>query len=128
MTIIQALIVDDNPINHDVLGTLLESVGLKAIAIESPRLIQDVLNKETDIRVVFLDLEFPKHDGFELLKELKADSRLAGVPIVAYSVHTSEIDRARRLGFHSFLGKPLNAHAFPEQLKRILNNEHVWEV
>lgn len=125
---IEALIVDDNPINHDVIATLLETVGLKAIAIDSPRLIGETLDSATNIRVIFLDLEFPQHDGFELLKELKADPRLVGIPIVAYSVHTSEIDRARRLGFHSFLGKPLNAQAFASQLERILNNEHVWEV
>lgn len=124
----QALIVDDNPLNLDVLATLLENVGLRAITIESPRLIYEILDGAVNIRIVFLDLEFPRHDGFELLEELKTEPRLEGVPIVAYSVHTSEIDRARREGFHSFLGKPLNAKAFPAQLRRILNGEHVWEV
>jgi hypothetical protein len=43
-----------------------------------------------------------------------------------YSVHASEINRARDMGFHSCLGKPLNADDFPEQLARILRGERVW--
>jgi two-component system cell cycle response regulator DivK len=78
--------------------------------------------------VVFLDIEFPNDDGFHILPELQADPRLQQVPIVAYSVHTNELPAAREVGFHSFLGKPLDVSAFPGQLRRILNGQSVWEV
>ncbi|PJF29257.1 MAG: response regulator, partial [Phototrophicales bacterium] len=75
----------------------------------------------------FLDLEFPNHTGFEIFAKLKALPKLADIPIVAYTVHNSEIDTARKAGFHSFLGKPLTLSKFPDQLQRILTGIPVWE-
>jgi CheY-like chemotaxis protein len=124
----RALIIDDTPLNGDVLVTLLRNAGIDGITVESPRYLPEVLDQITNILVVFLDLEFPNHSGFDLLKDLKSDPRLSGIPIVAYSVHTSEIDQVRKAGFHSFLGKPLDPRRFPSQLERILNNQPVWEI
>ena len=123
-----ALIVDDNSLNIEVLTMLLEQESVSYDSVDSLRKLPDALNANSNINVIFLDLEFPQGDGFEVLPELKADPRLQNVPIVACSVHTSEIDRARRVGFDSFLGKPLSPRDFPEQLQRILNGEAVWEV
>jgi len=38
------------------------------------------------------------------------------------------IDVARRAGFDSFIGKPLDLRGFPDQIRRILNGQPVWEV
>jgi two-component system cell cycle response regulator DivK len=35
--------------------------------------------------------------------------------------------RAKKSGFDGFLGKPLNPDRFPEQIRRLLAGEHVWE-
>jgi len=122
-----ALIIDDNQLNIEVLIMMLSEEGTVSTALTVWRHLKQALDHMDRIDVVFLDLEFPHGDGFDLLKILKADPRLNGVPIVAYSVHTSEIERARRAGFHSFLGKPINAQQFSGQLQRILNHEAVWE-
>jgi two-component system, cell cycle response regulator DivK len=125
---LQALIVDDNPNNIEILVMFLAKEGVNHTAVQSVKLINQTLRDVDKFDIVFLDLEFPNGNGFELLKRLKTDSRFTDVPIVAYSVHTSEIDRVRRAGFHSFIGKPLNSQRFPNQLNRILNGESVWEV
>lgn len=121
-----ALVLDDNRLNLDVLRTLLEREGLQVRALESPRQLFETL-EETAPAVIFLDLEFPNHDGFEIFKELRADARWEQVPIVAYTAHTSEIDVVRKAGFNGFLGKPLNTQRFPMLLQRILNGQSVWE-
>lgn len=129
MTNRRALIIDDNQSNADVLEMLLKNEGISSTVVALPRnlpVILDELSGQVD--VVFLDLELPNHDGFELLEMLKPDSRLGGAPIVAYTVHTSEINEARQAGFHSFLGKPLDTQRFPDQLKRILDGVPVWEI
>jgi CheY-like chemotaxis protein len=128
MSKIHALIVDDNPLNGDVLTMILENLGVVAYALVSPKDIPSTLQEMPRLDVIFLDLEFPNADGFQILAELRQNPTLDPVPIVAYSVHTSEIDVARRAGFDSFIGKPLNAELFPGQLERILNREAVWEV
>jgi two-component system, cell cycle response regulator DivK len=122
------LIVDDNRFNIDVLTMLLSQEGISYSSLESPRSISEALEQIEPVDAVFLDLEFPNGDGLKLLSELKADPRLSGVPIVAYTVHTGKINEAQRAGFVSFIGKPLDIRRFPNQLKRILNNQAVWEV
>ena len=123
-----ALVIDDNRNNLEVLTMLLQREGVQPSAVLGSHQIAKVLDQSEQLDVVFLDLEFPNADGFDILQTLKADPRLTGVPIVAYSVHTSEIDRARRAGFDSFLGKPLDMARFPDQLRHILAGTPVWEV
>lgn len=127
MTPKHVLIIDDNPLNIDVLVTLLEQIGIVTFTLDSPRLVEDMVESMPNVDLVFLDLEFPSFDGFEIIKQLKQLPAIRGTPIVAYSVHTSEIDRARRAGFHSFLGKPLSARQFPHQIQQILNGTPVWD-
>ena len=123
-----ALIVDDNVSNVDALKALLEREGVAVTTLISPVDLPDLLDALGPVDVVFLDLEFPNYTGFDILQQLKVDPRLAGVPFVAYTVHISEQNEARQAGFDSFLGKPLDVHKFPEQLQRIFNGDHVWEI
>jgi two-component system cell cycle response regulator DivK len=78
--------------------------------------------------IIFLDLEMPFINGYDVLDYIRQDSNLSQVPIVAYTTHTSHMNTAHQAGFHSFLGKPLDSTLFPDQIHRILNGEHVWEV
>jgi CheY-like chemotaxis protein len=123
-----ALVIDDRPINLDALAALLRREGVATILLESPRTLEAVLEQAGPIDVIFLDLEFPNYSGFDILATLQAHPRLQGVPVVAYTVHVSELNEARMAGFHSFIGKPLDVSQFPDQLRRILKGERVWEV
>lgn len=127
MSSAHALIIDDNHANIDVLAMLLTEQGLTHTAIDSLRHLAGALEELAQVDVIFLDLEFPNGSGFRAINDLQANARFQGVPIVAYTVHTSEINEAKAAGFHSFLGKPLHTKRFPGQLKRILNHEPVWE-
>lgn len=122
-----ALIIDDNQGNIDVLVTLLMKEGVVCTAVPTLRQLKPTLDQLSHIDLVFLDLEFPNGDGFTVLEDLKRDARLNGAPVVAYTVHTSEIEVARRAGFDSFIGKPVRATEFPAQLRRLLNGQAVWE-
>lgn len=123
-----ALIADDNPLNLSALEQLLKREGVTVTAVESPAKINEVLDNAPPVDIVFLDLEFPNYNGLELVGNLRADARFANVPIIACTVHISEQNEARDAGFDGFIGKPLDVSRFPEQLRRILNGESVWEV
>ncbi|HLY29244.1 MAG TPA: response regulator [Aggregatilineales bacterium] len=127
MSTTRALIIDDNSMNGDVLATLLANEGIESTTVVLPKNLAQIIGQLSPLSVVFLDLEFPSHSGFDLLKELKEMPELHDVPIVAYSVHTSEIDTVRKAGFHSFLGKPVTASRFAQNLRRILDGEPIWE-
>ena len=120
-----ALIIDDNADNVGILEQMLEMEGVGFTSVQDPTQVDARLGN-VSIDIVFLDFEMPKIDGYKMLEKLKADARFDGVPIVAYTVHVSEISVAREKGFDSFLGKPLDADSFPDHLRRILSGQQVW--
>lgn len=124
---VQALIIDDNQNNLVVLKQALELEGVVPVLCHHPNDVLTTLDDVGEISVVFLDLEFPNYDGLQLIEEYKKDPRLANAPFVAYTVHISEQNEAAEAGFHSFLGKPLDVDKFPEQLRRILEGEPIWD-
>ena len=122
-----ALIIEDDCTNAEILEFMLKSSGISCTNISNPHQVLDVVPQVSNIDVIFLDLEMPGIDGYQILQMLKTDLQIT-VPIVACTVHTSQIDIARVKGFNSFLGKPLLAERFPDQLNRILSGEPVWEL
>jgi CheY-like chemotaxis protein len=127
MTSPHALIIDDDANNLKVLGRLLSMAGATFTAIQDSTQIVDVLKDLEKLDIIFLDLEMPNINGYEMLPILKEQMGIT-VPIVACTVHTSEIYTARELGFHSFLGKPLQVDKFSSQLNLILSGEAVWDM
>lgn len=124
---IQAMVIDDNTKNRQILAKMLAAEGADTIEVPRPIMLEPMLEEIEGLDVIFLDLEMPGLNGYEVLEIIKANPRFSEVPVVAYTVHVSEITVAHKLGFHSFLGKPLNMEKFPDQLARILAGEHVWE-
>ena len=125
MSQFQALIIDDNLPNLQVLGQMLAKQGMPSTEISDPTKLGEALETLERVDVVFLDLEMPSVDGFHVKDLLR--SHFGDVPIIAYTVHISEINVAKQSGFDGFLGKPLNKSRFPDQLARILRGEAVWE-
>ena len=125
MTQPHALLIDDNAQNLRVLAQLLSKQGVTSTEVINPTKLENLLPTLERVDVVFLDLEMPGLDGYSVKDLLK--SHLGDTPIVAYTVHISEINVVRNLGFDGFLGKPLDQSRFPEQLARILNGKQVWE-
>ena len=123
---VHALIIDDDSASIDVIVTLLDQVGAGHTALStSDDIVNTIRALDHHVDVIFLDLEMPVRNGYEVLRDLR-DELGIGVPIVAYTAHTSEIVDARDAGFHSFLGKPLNSGKFAQQLADILDNRPVW--
>ncbi|GAB1420500.1 hypothetical protein MASR2M15_05980 [Anaerolineales bacterium] len=122
-----ALIIDDNAMNLETLSVLLRKEGVKVVTLSSPANIETFIANQNQLQIVFLDLEFPNHCGIDLIHKLKQIPELSETPIIAYSVHINELKEVRRAGFDGFIGKPLNIEHFPDQLRRILSGEVVWD-
>jgi CheY-like chemotaxis protein len=121
-----ALIVDNDANNLGILAQLLAQEGVAYTGVQNPRNLQTTLSNLGQVDVIFLDLEMPGMNGYQVLAMLRADERFQQTPVVAYTVHISEINSTRQHGFDSFLGKPLDPDLFPKQLARILRGEGVW--
>lgn len=122
-----ALIVEDNARNVAVLARLLAEQNVTNTQVTNPRQLDGLFSEMPSVNIVFVDLEMPGLSGYDVLAKIKARPEFAGVPVIAYTVHVSEITVAQQRGFDGFIGKPLDSDRFPNQLARALNGEGVWE-
>jgi len=125
---IHALIIDDNPTDIDILCNLLHRLGVSYDVLADSRAIHTMLETTPRPTLIFLDLEMPAVNGYEVLQEIRATHDFNAVPVIAYTANSAEMSNARAAGFHSFLGKPLRSGEFAGQLERIVNGDSVWEV
>ena len=120
-----ALVIEDDSNSVQVISMLLKQQGLSCTAFHNP---QDVVNSIDNIDpfdVVFLDLEMPQYDGYEMFEFLRGNG--VGQPIIACTVHTNEMETAREIGFDGFVSKPLDPLRFTDQISRIMSGQPVWD-
>lgn len=126
MANLHALIIDDDAYSIHIMERLLDQEDITYTPVADPTLLDEVLPTLDKVDIVFLDLEMPRRDGYEVLNLLR--ERIdPNVPVVACTVHTAEIGNTRRHGFFSFVAKPLDTDRFSDQLHRILSGISVWE-
>jgi two-component system, cell cycle response regulator DivK len=125
---VYVLIIDDNPSDADVIRSLLDRLGVRYDVVFDYRSIESTLAQIQIPQIIFLDLEIPGTSGYEVLAFIRNHPKFRNVPIIAHSVHSSEMHVARDAGFVGFLGKPLRGSEFPDQLEHILSGDSVWEV
>jgi two-component system cell cycle response regulator DivK len=124
---LHALVIDDNSANASIISKMLMREGVTATQVTHPGELPELLTSLSMVDLVFLDLEMPELNGYEVLDMLRATACTAGANYTAYTVYTNEAQNAVQHGFHNFLGKPLDRDRFPDQLARIVNGESVWE-
>ena len=71
--------------------------------------------------MILLDLNMPKKDGREALKEIKADSNLRHIPIIVLTTSKAEEDilRSYNMGVSSFITKPVTFEAFVDAVRTL---------
>jgi CheY-like chemotaxis protein len=116
------LIVDDNPIDLKLVGELLEISGFKTERVSDAEQAQRALTRLMPDLVV-VDIALPGIDGLSLTRLLKADPRLAHVPVVALTAFAMKGDdqRAEVAGCDGYLTKPVNTRRFADQIAQILD-------
>jgi two-component system response regulator len=72
-------------------------------------------------QVVLLDLKLPKVDGLEVLRQVRADSRISMVPVVVLTSSREDEDIARsyQLGANSYVRKPVDFVEFSEAARQL---------
>ncbi len=71
--------------------------------------------------LVLLDLNMPKMDGREALKEIKSDPKLRGIPVVVLTTSKAEEDifRTYNLGVNSFITKPVSFESLVQIVREL---------
>jgi chemosensory pili system protein ChpA (sensor histidine kinase/response regulator) len=101
------LVVDDSLTVRKITGRVLERNGYRVATARDGVEALEVLQTLTPA-VMLVDIEMPRMDGFELTRNVRADARLASIPIVIITSRTIEKHQqvARDIGVDQYLGKP----------------------
>jgi two-component system, cell cycle response regulator DivK len=115
------LLVEDNPENRYLTTFLLEQAGYDVVVATNGRHAL-ALAPEAAPDLVLMDIEMPEIDGYEAARRLKADERLAHVPIVGVSSFAMPHDRAKALacGFAGYYEKPIDPESFAQEIAAFL--------
>ena len=115
-----ALVIDDSRQSAEAVCQLLSLFDIQAQVALGPREAILALGQGRAPDIVFVDINMPGIDGFEVMAYLRREPRLAGVPMV---VVTSDDQRetlvkASRAGALDFILKPVTAEALERALRR----------
>ena len=120
---VRVLVADDDPILREFAAVHLSTPTATIVTVEDGMAAFEQLTAmPCDIAV--LDIEMPKLDGFELLARIRADARLANLPVMMLTRHEDivSIDRAFRLGANGFVSKPVNWRLLSYQVRYVLRS------
>lgn len=75
--------------------------------------------------LILLDLNMPKKDGREVLKEIKADPKLSSIPVIVLTTSDADMDivKSYNLGANCYVTKPVGFEAFTQVVRQI---ESFW--
>ncbi len=102
------MVVDDSLTVRRVTQRLLERVGLRVLLAKDGLDAMEKLARDELPSVVLSDIEMPRMDGFDLVRNMRADSRLASLPVIMITSRIAQKHRdyAAQLGVDHYLGKP----------------------
>ena len=104
------LIVDDQEINRDVLGMILEDDYDIIYATNGREALQMIEEYRDSLSVVLLDLIMPEMDGFKVLECVRNDELLKIIPIIVLTAERNAELKALEMGAADFITKPFDMH------------------
>jgi CheY-like chemotaxis protein len=115
------LLVEDNPHNRKIFGSMLTHNGFRVIEAESGDVaLERVAADPPDL--ILMDLSIPGIDGWECTRRLKAQEKTRAIPIIALTAHAMRGDEERALaaGCDGYLSKPVSPKKVVDEVRRYL--------
>jgi len=123
------LVVDDNRLNRMKLAHSLQQEGHRSAMAENGRQAMDMIRAEP-FDVVLLDIVMPEMDGYQVLEEMKGDSRLRELPVIVISAldDMDSILRCIEMGATDYLPKPFDVGLLRARLNASLANKRLRDI
>lgn len=111
------LLVEDNPLNAEMLTRRLQRAGFAVIAATDGVQALELMASESPA-LVLMDMNLPVLDGWSACERARQDPALRDVPIIALTAHAMDSDRRRAVavGCDDYATKPID---FPDLLDKI---------
>ncbi len=124
------LVVEDNVANFVLIARMLGYMGIHCEWKTSGYEVVEYADTLPRLDLILMDIRLPYEDGFAALKKIRSSTSLKDTLVIAVTAEASvkQINKARVANFDGFIGKPLDPDRFPDQIRRILVGEPVWEL
>ena len=101
------LLIDNSPFFRDMLSPVLQAAGYQVTAVGAASDALALLEVGHAFDVAVTDIEMPDMDGFQFAEAVRADARIADLPVIALSsvISAEAVERGRQAGFHDFVAK-----------------------
>ncbi len=115
------LLVDDDMRNTFAISRELEAAGVKVSFAENGQVALDVLGRDAGIDLILMDIMMPEMDGYEATRRIRADKKVAHIPVIAVTANAMPEDRIKCIaaGANDYLTKPVD-------IDRLLSLIRVW--
>ena len=117
----EILIVEDNPMNMELIMDLLEFYGYNVTEAEDGiKALECLAEKKFDI--ILLDMQLPKMDGLEVLEQIKKNPETADIPVIAVTAHAMKGSEEHfiEMGCVDYISKPIDIHRFRAMIDKYL--------
>ena len=106
---VKILLVEDNPLNLDMLSRRLKRRGFEVITAVDGQQGIDLAQSESP-QLILMDMSLPVIDGWEATKKLKADPKTKAIPVIALTAHAMVGDqvKAEQAGCDEYDTKPID--------------------
>jgi CheY-like chemotaxis protein len=116
------LVIEDNPLNLELVRDLLITAGMKVLEARTAR---EGLTAAAELKpsLILLDIRLPGMDGYAALQHLKADPATASIPVVALTAQAMVGDREQALaaGFNDYILKPVDTRTLADRIRALLD-------
>ncbi|MEH6727533.1 MAG: response regulator [Hyphomicrobiales bacterium] len=115
------LIVEDNELNMKLFNDLLEAHGYTTLQSRNGMEAFE-LARQHKPDLVLMDIQLPEVSGLEVIKWLKEDDELCGIPVIAVTAFAmkGDEDRIREAGCEAYLSKPISVANFLDVVTQYL--------
>jgi CheY-like chemotaxis protein len=115
------LVVDDDMRNTFALSKVLRAKGLKVLMAQDGDKALAQLRTNPDLDIVLMDIMMPGKDGYQTIREIRANPSWLKLPVIALTARAMPGDREKCLdaGANDYLTKPVD-------IDRLLSMMRVW--
>jgi two-component system cell cycle response regulator DivK len=117
------LIVEDNPMNRDMLSRrLIRSGHLVVMAGDGRQGITSAQTENPDL--ILMDMSLPEIDGWEATRRLKSDKSTRRIPVIALTAHAMSSDRQKCMeaGCDDYDTKPVDYQRLTAKIQAVLQS------